>query len=94
AFELGDYDQAIASLKKIEAIPFIIGFDANYVGTTSAIIPKKLYLLGKVYQAKGDIRQAAENYDKFLTLWKNADPELPEVIDAKKQLAELKAKGV
>jgi len=33
---------------------------------------------------------AIENYDKFLDLWKDADPDLPEVEDAKETLKWLK----
>jgi len=36
-------------------------------------------------------RQAIEHYDKFLNLWKDADPGIPEVIDAKKRRAALQS---
>jgi len=48
------------------------------------IYAKSYYWLGKIYQKRGENQKAIENYDKFLELWKNADPEIPEIEDTKK----------
>jgi hypothetical protein len=41
---------------------------------------------------KGWKGKAIEHYEKFLTLWKDADPGTAEVEDARKRLAGLKGK--
>jgi tetratricopeptide (TPR) repeat protein len=56
------------------------------------LYPKSYYMLGQVFEKTGDRSRAIENYAKFLDLWKNADPGLPEVADAQKRLAGLKNK--
>ncbi len=48
-----------------------------------------LYILGKVYEEQGDATKATEHYEKFLALWKDADPGIAEVDDARKRLAGL-----
>jgi len=57
--------------------------------STRTFIPSFL-LLGKAYEKKGDTQLAIQNYEKFLDLWKDADKDLPDLIDAKKRLAKLK----
>jgi tetratricopeptide (TPR) repeat protein len=53
------------------------------------IYAKSFYMLGKIAEQKGDKVRARENYQKFLDLWKDADPGLPEVGDVKARLAQL-----
>jgi tetratricopeptide (TPR) repeat protein len=54
------------------------------------IYTKSFYMLGRIYEQKGWKGKAIEYYEKFLDLWKDADPGIPEVEDAGKRLAGLK----
>jgi len=54
------------------------------------LFAKSYYILGKIYEKKGWPGKAIEHYEKFLDLWKDADPGIVEVEDARKRLAGLK----
>lgn len=51
--------------------------------------PRYLYRLASLYDKQGMKEEAVQAYRQFLELWKNADRNLPEAIDAKKRLAVL-----
>jgi tetratricopeptide (TPR) repeat protein len=45
---------------------------------------------GEMYEAKGDRARAIERYERFVSLWRDADPLLqPQVTDVKRRLADL-----
>ncbi len=54
------------------------------------IYAMSFYMLGRIFEELGNERKALENYEKFLDLWKNADPGLPEVDDSRTRLAAMK----
>jgi len=81
-YESGDLDDARKEYEKIT----LLTTGRLYYGDLYA---KAFYMLGKIAEQQGDKARAAQNYRKFLGLWKDADPGLPEVGDAKKRLANL-----
>jgi len=81
-FELGNWQKAIEETKTAQ--------NCKYGWLQGIIYPKSFYWLGKIYEKKGDISRAIENYEKLLDLWKDADKDLPDLLDAKKRLASLK----
>jgi tetratricopeptide (TPR) repeat protein len=53
------------------------------------INPKYHYRLAKLYQQDGQRQKAIERYKRFLGIWKYADEDLPEKVDAERRLAAL-----
>lgn len=82
-FKKGDIDKAIEKYEHLVANPSL-GWEAQESWIQSH------YQLGKIYEKKGEIRKALQYYQRFLDIWKDADPGLPEADDAKKRLAGLK----
>jgi tetratricopeptide (TPR) repeat protein len=81
-FMKGDWDKA---RKEYESIGLMTYGRISH----GDIYAKSFYMLGKIYEELGKKREAKKNYQRFLDLWKNADPGLPEVDDARARLAAL-----
>ena len=82
-------DSAITEFERYLALPdpgISTGRD-NLAGTHKR--------LGELYDAKGNSVKALAHYEKFVELWKDADPELqPKVRAARARIDELRRKGV
>ena len=77
--KMGDVDRAIDAYQKL------LTFDPN--GKDRRMHnPVYHYRLAKLYDAKGLKDQAAEEYRKLVEDWKDGDPGIPELVDAKKRI--------
>jgi len=47
------------------------------------------YKLGRIFATLGVKTEARSTYQKFLTLWKDADPDIPLLMQAKAEYARL-----
>ena len=80
----GEVEKAITEFEKLLS-PTV---DANLM--PYLIHPTYHYNLARLYEKSRRIDEAMEHYEKFLALWKDADPGIAEVEDAKKKLAGLR----
>jgi len=85
--EKGQHQKAIETIRKMQRT-------YNSISERALVYPKSFSLLGEIYERRGDKKLAIENYEKFLDLWKDADEDLPDLIEAKARLAKLEGVAV
>jgi tetratricopeptide (TPR) repeat protein len=73
--EIGRFDEAITEYERI------LRLNPNY--------PLARFNLAEAYRAKGQLDQAGASYKEFLYFWSDADADIPELITAKKFIAQL-----
>ncbi len=78
----GEVDKAISVYEKLILSPV--------KERPEMIHPKYHYYLARLYKKSGRTGDAVSHYEKFLSLWKDADPGIAEVEDAREKLSELK----
>jgi tetratricopeptide (TPR) repeat protein len=84
--QAGMADSAIASFERYLETPHLIRItlDTRYAA-------RILQRLGELYEAKGNRTKAIEYYERFVELWRNADPELqPRVVAVRRRIASLR----
>jgi tetratricopeptide (TPR) repeat protein len=59
-------------------------------GPLSALWPLAHLTLARAAAKQGDTTQARKSYQDFFTLWKDADPDVPVLIEAKREFEKLK----
>jgi serine/threonine protein kinase/tetratricopeptide (TPR) repeat protein len=83
----GRLDEAVAELEKA-----LSRYDNDRVWETIRAV-KAYYLLGLAYEKSGWNKKAIEKYEEFLDIWRNADPGIPEIEDAKARVRKLRAES-
>jgi tetratricopeptide (TPR) repeat protein len=79
----GDLPAAIQAYRRL----LTFGPDSKWV---TVLEPRYVLALARLLEQSGDSRQALQEYERFLTLWKRADPELPELDEARRAVARLR----
>ena len=77
-------DEAVAELERI-----LKRYDEVRIHTPIWAV-KAYFFLAQAYDKSGWKQKAIDKYTEFLEIWKKADPDIKEVEEAKKRLAELK----
>jgi tetratricopeptide (TPR) repeat protein/predicted Ser/Thr protein kinase len=83
----GRLGEAVSELEKA-----LSRYDDDRVWATGIAV-KAYYLLGLAYEKSGWNKKAIEKYEEFLDIWKDADPGILEVEDAKERVKKLRAES-
>jgi tetratricopeptide (TPR) repeat protein len=82
-----DNDRLCEAVEEFEKLLIVGSVERARFGSLAA---KAYYLLGVAYEKSGWNPKALEKYEEFLEIWKEADPGIPELVEAGRRLEKLK----
>jgi len=80
----GNLGEAVTTLERV-----VSRYDEDRLMFAPGCV-KDQYLLGTAYEESGWTTKAIEQYEDFLEIWKDADPGIPEIDDARQRLTRLR----
>jgi len=80
-FENSSYEHALKSILELQGI--------RTRSVSAGLYPRSFYVAGMIYEAMGEKNKATQSYNTFLSIWKDADKDLPEYRDASARLKRL-----
>jgi serine/threonine protein kinase/cytochrome c-type biogenesis protein CcmH/NrfG len=83
-FQQGKYQEAMMEFNGMDDEPLGVFLFKPYMWAL------KHYKLGQIHERLNDLETAKQEYTIFLELWKDADPDIPEIVDAGNKLRELR----
>jgi tetratricopeptide (TPR) repeat protein len=78
-YEAGDLEQAQQKYEKVLSLHFGRLSHGDFFA-------RSIYMLGRIHEQQGQRKRALEHYERFLELWKDADPGIEETEDARKRI--------
>jgi tetratricopeptide (TPR) repeat protein len=82
-YKTGDLDKAIPKYEEIISLKNSLGWEAQEYWIQAH------YNLGKIFEEQGNREQAIKYFQDFINIWKDADKDIPSLMDAKSRLAKL-----
>lgn len=86
-FEKRQVDDTIRHLRSAESLHSNLSMGTPYYAAS-------LLLMGRACEQRGESALARESYEKLLSLWSAADPDLPDLVEAKARIAALRLASV
>ena len=86
---MGQFPAALSALRDLRSNFSIFGIGSSFVDFVE-VHPLSYYLEGTIYERTNERAKAIKSYETFLSLWKDADADIPQLKDARERLKALR----